>query len=192
MSVPLSHKVSIDDCFRYCFAGTCISLIISMILLRSCWCLGHSIKQILNSKLHMWLTLTAQELKNKQPDRNSNLTALTDIWLQLAIYWFETPLSFQDKINNCKLTEIYILPGRLYRLSSWIQKTIYKYILFFCFKNISIWIEKKILRQYFSVYFCNKTAKLCFIPGKKQKTFSIIKQITWPEGKCPYDVTIVR
>ena len=34
----------------------------------------------------MWLTLTAQELKNKQPDRNSNLTALTDIGLQLAIY----------------------------------------------------------------------------------------------------------
>lgn len=57
-----------------------------MLLLRSCWCLGHSIKQILNSKLHMWLTLTAQELKNKQPDRNSNLTALTDIGLQLAIY----------------------------------------------------------------------------------------------------------
>ena len=57
-----------------------------MLLLRSCWCLGHGIKQILNSKLHMWLTLTTQELKNKQPGCNSNLTALTDIGLQLAIY----------------------------------------------------------------------------------------------------------
>lgn len=25
VSVPKSHEVSIDDCFRYCFAGTCIS-----------------------------------------------------------------------------------------------------------------------------------------------------------------------
>lgn len=54
VSVPLSrgkHRRLFQ--FRYCFAGSCISLIISMLLPRSCWCPGRSIKQILNGKLHI-------------------------------------------------------------------------------------------------------------------------------------------